>query len=61
MKMWFWKAGEKTATAKPYYECDSVAKYSGDAIVGMNACDSVKVKAGDQVIMESEYSKEHAP
>lgn len=55
MDMWFWKAGENTATAKPYYECHSVAKYENKEIVGMNACDPTKVSKGDQVIMESSY------
>ncbi|TID18223.1 ATP synthase subunit beta [Venturia nashicola] len=55
MDMWFWKAGENTASAKPYYECHSVAKYENKAIVGMNPCDPVKVGKGDQVIMESSY------
>lgn len=60
MRMWFYKKGENTQTAKAYYECESKATYSGNAIVGMNACQPTKVQAGDQVIMQSEYnSKEH--
>lgn len=57
MDMWFWKAGESTATAKPYYECHSIAKYEHNDIVGMNSCDPVKVEKGDQVIMESTYKR----
>lgn len=60
MKMWFWHKGENPATAKPYYECDSSATYKGTSIVSMESCKTQEVKKGDQVIMESKYSKEKA-
>lgn len=60
MKMWFWHAGESTAVsnrAKAYYTCDSSATYEGNAIVGMKSCAPGSVKKGDQVVMESMYSR----
>jgi hypothetical protein len=57
MRMWFYKKGDNTATAEPYYACESKATYAAGAIVGMNACKPRKVKADDLVIMQSEYSK----
>lgn len=61
MKMWFWKARENTATAAPYYTCESIATYANATIVSMKPCGSVKVSQGDQLIMESEYDASLAP